>query len=277
MDSRSLRDLVNDLGDILVQHPTLATALAFVWGLLLGSFLNVVVGRLPAVALDPDRADAWPGVLLRPGSHCPHCLLPIAWYHNLPLLGWLVLRGRCNDCSHPIPLRYPLLELAGGSLMAGAVFWHGPTVTGVMIGLFLLALLALAAIDLEHQILPDQIVLPLLWSGLVINAFGVLTTPQDAILGAVVGFLMLTGLRVGYRTLRGIDGMGQGDAKLVAAIGAWLGLQPTMTALLIAFVAGSLAGLVLHLLHRLGRQQCLPFGPGLALGALAASLGISLF
>ncbi len=268
---------MTDLGRILAQEPLLATGLAFAFGLLLGSFLNVVVGRLPAVALDPDRAAEWPGLLLRPGSRCPDCHTAIRWYHNLPLIGWLVLRGRCHDCGHAIPLRYPLLELAGGLLMAGAIAWYGPTLAGVAIGLFLLALLALTAIDLEHQILPDEIVLPLLWSGLIINAFGVLTTPQDAILGAAVGFLMLTGLRLGYRALRGIDGMGQGDPKLVAAIGAWLGLQPTMTALLIAFVAGSLVGLALHLAGRLAQRQCLPFGPGLALGALAASLGISLF
>lgn len=265
------------LGTMLAQEPALATGLAALLGLLLGSFLNVVVGRLPAVALDPDRADAWPGVLVRPGSHCPHCLSPVRWQHNLPLLGWLLLRGRCHDCSTPIPLRYPLLELAGGLLLGATVFWHGPTLAALAMGLFLLALLALAAIDLEHQILPDQIVLPLLWCGLVINAFGVLTTPQDAILGAALGFLLLTGLRVGYRALRGIDGMGQGDAKLIAAIGAWLGLQPTLTTLLVAFVSGSLVALVLHLMRRLERRQCLPFGPGLALGALAASMGLSLF
>ena len=265
------------LGQLLTQEPWLATGLAVVLGLLLGSFLNVVVGRLPAVALDPDRADEWPGLLVRPGSHCPHCRSPIRWYHNLPLLGWVLLRGRCHDCDAPIPLRYPLLELAGGVLLGLSVFWHGPDLAALAIGLFLLALLALAVIDLEHQILPDQLVLPLLWTGLLINAFGVLTSPQDAILGAAAGFLLLTGLRLAYRALRGIDGMGQGDAKLIAAIGAWLGLQPTMTTLLIAFVSGSVVALMLRLMHRLEHRQCLPFGPGIALGALAASLGVSLF
>lgn len=268
---------MTDLGHMLVQEPLLATGLAVLAGLLLGSFLNVVVGRLPAVALDPDRADEWPALLVRPGSHCPHCRNPIRWFHNLPLLGWLLLRGRCHDCDAPIPVRYPLLELAGGVLMGVSVFWHGPDPAALAIGLFLLTLLALAAIDLEHQILPDQLVLPLLWAGLLVNAFGVLTSPQDAILGAAAGFLLLTGLRLAYRALRGIDGMGQGDAKLIAAIGAWLGLQPTLTTLLIAFVSGSLVALVLHLMRRLEHRQCLPFGPGIALGALAASLGVSLF
>lgn len=261
----------------LAAAPWLGPALGGVAGLMGGSFLNVVIGRLPPIALDDNRAREWPGALVHPGSHCPACRSPIRWRHNLPLIGYALLNGHCPDCGVKIPLRYPLVEAAGGLIGAGAVVALGFTPAALAVALLGLALLALAAIDLEHRILPDQIVLPMIWIGLCANATGLLAQPKSAIAGAMAGFAALTAIRIAYRRLRGIEGMGRGDPKLAAMIGAWLGLEAVMTTLLLAFAGGSLIAVAGLALKRLDPATQVPFGPALAAGAVAAAFGVSFY
>ncbi|WP_417518823.1 prepilin peptidase [Minwuia sp.] len=268
---------MTDLPHLAAQWPAFGVGLGGVLGLMGGSFLNVVIGRLPPIALDETRSDEWPRVLITPGSRCPACGHAIRARHNIPLAGYLMLRGRCRDCGARISLRYPLIELAGGILGAAAVLAMGFTWAALGVGILLLALLALSAIDLDHQILPDQIVLPMLWTGLLFNAFSVLTSPADAIVGAAVGFGALTAIRSGYRALRGVEGMGRGDAKLAAMIGAWLGLDAVLTTLLLAFLAGTMVALAAIALKRMRTDQRMPFGPALAAGAFVAAMGISFY
>lgn len=265
------------LTQIIAQFPAVGLALGGVVGLLGGSFLNVVIGRLPAIALDDSLQERWPRALISPASHCPACEQPIRARHNVPVIGYLLLRGRCRDCAAPIPLRYPMVELTGGFLGVATVWALGFTLPALALGVFVLSLLALAVIDLDHQILPDQIVLPMLWLGLVVNAFSLLTAPADAILGAAMGFAALTAIRLAYLKVRGVEGMGQGDAKLAAMVGAWLGLQAVMTSLLLAFVIGTLVACTAIALKRMTSDQRMPFGPAIAAGAFAAAMGVNFY
>ena len=265
------------LGTLAAQYPAIAGATGGVIGLMVGSFLNVVAARLPAIALDDRRSGEWPAALAHPPSSCPGCGAAIRWRHNIPLLSYLLLRGRCAGCAMPIPLRYPIMELAGGVIGCGAVLAFGFGIEGLAVAALGMILLALTAIDIEHRILPDQIVLPGLWAGLVLNAFAVLVTPQDAIVGAATGFGLLSAIRLGYLALRGREGMGRGDPKLAAMIGAWLGPEAALTAILLAFVIGSLSGLAVLLFRRADWRAELPFGPALAVGAAAAALGVSFY
>lgn len=265
------------LEQALAAWPALGLVLGALTGLMAGSFLNVVIGRLPGIALDEDREDEWPMALVRPGSHCPACEAPVRARHNIPLLGWLLLRGRCRDCGTAIPVRYPAVELLGGVTGLACVLAFGPTWTALAMGLFLLALIALAAIDFEHQILPDQITLPMVWAGLLVNAFGTVTSLQGALFGAVTGYAVLHLIRLAWLHLRGIEGMGRGDPKLAAMIGAWLGVQAVMTTLLIAFVGGTLIAVAGMILSRMSATDRLPFGPALAAGAVAAAFGVSFY
>lgn len=261
----------------LAAWPALGIGLGAVVGLMAGSFLNVVIGRLPAIALDEDREDEWPMALVRPGSRCPDCGSAVRARHNIPLIGYLVLRGRCHDCGLAIPMRYPAVELLGGLTGLACVLAFGPNLAAVAAGVFLLALIALAAIDFEHQILPDQITLPMVWAGLLVNAGGLIVPLQGAVLGAAAGYGTLTLIRLAWLHLRGIEGMGRGDPKLAAMIGAWLGVQAVMTTLLIAFVAGTAIAVTAMILSRVSATDRLPFGPALALGAVAATFGVSFY
>lgn len=265
------------LGQTLTAWPHLGLALGAVVGLMVGSFLNVVIGRLPGIALDEDREDEWPMALVRPGSHCPDCGSAIRARHNIPLFGWFMLRGRCRDCGLAIPKRYPAVELLGGIIGLACVLAFGLTLQAMVVGLFLMALIALAAIDLEHQILPDQITLPMIWAGLLVNAGGTIVSLQGALFGAVTGYGVLTLVRLAWHHLRGIEGMGRGDPKLAAMIGAWLGVQAVMTTMLIAFVVGMVIAVAGIILSRMSASDRLPFGPALALGATAATFGLSLY
>lgn len=265
------------LEQALAAWPGLGLLLGALAGLMVGSFLNVVIGRLPAIALEEDREDEWPMALVRPGSHCPDCGSAVRTRHNIPLLGWLMLRGRCRDCGSGIPVRYPAVELLGGVTGLACVLAFGPTGQAVAVGLFLMALIALAAIDFEHQILPDQITLPMVWAGLLVNAFGTVTTLQGALFGAVTGYAVLHLIRLTWLHLRGVEGMGRGDPKLAAMIGAWLGVQAIMTTMLIAFVGGTLIAVAGMLLSRMSAADRVPFGPALAFGAAAAAFGVSFY
>lgn len=228
-------------------------------GLIVGSYLNVVVHRLPHQQST-----------VLPRSRCPKCGAAIRARDNLPVLSWLLLRGRCRDCGAPISVRYPLIELLTGALFAGAVLRFGPTFTAVGAALFCAALVALAAIDVEHFLLPDRITLPGIVIALAMQpllAWGALPSAlQGALFGAGI-LLVMAGL---WEVLRGVEGMGLGDVKMLAMIGAFLGVSGVAVTLVVASFAGSATGLALMARGRVGLASKLPFGVFLAAGGLVA-------
>ena len=250
---------------------------AAVLGLLVGSFLNVVILRLPARLAAQWRRDAQeelalavsdeplpPGIVREP-SHCPHCQHPLAIADNIPLLGWLLLRGRCRYCRAPISIQYPLVELLTGVLSAIVVWKLGPG-WPALAGLVLTwTLIALAGIDFRTQLLPDQITLPLLWLGLLLSLLPMFVMPAPAILGTALGYLSLWSVYWLFKLLTGKEGMGYGDFKLLAALGAWMGPVALLPVVLLSSLVGALIGGTLILLHRHGREVPMPFGPFIAM------------
>lgn len=249
---------------------------AAVLGLLVGSFLNVVILRVPArmaaqwrreaqdiLELEPDTAALPPGIVREP-SHCMHCQHPLAARDNIPVLGWLLLRGRCRYCSAKISVQYPLVELLGGVLFALVVWKFGPTWMALA-GLALTGMLiALAGIDLRTQLLPDQLTLPLLWLGLLLALIPVFVSAPAAIGGAVIGYLSLWSVYWGFKLLTGKEGMGHGDFKLLSALGAWMGPVALLPIVLLSSLIGALVGGGLIALRGHDRQIPIPFGPFLA-------------
>ena len=271
------------------QLPWLYLLLLTILGLLVGSFLNVVIYRLPImlerswqqeyqeyfgeggdatterVQPEPERFN-----LMVPRSACPHCGHPISALENIPLVSWLWLRGRCRDCRAPISARYPLVELLTG-LASGCVAWHflpGWPLYGAL--LLTWTLIALTFIDLDKMLLPDQLTLPLLWAGLLLNLLGGLASLQDAVIGAIAGYLLLWSLYWSFKLLTGKEGMGYGDFKLLAALGAWLGWQSLPLILILSSVVGAVVGITLMLLRRHQQGNPIPFGPYLAMAGWIA-------
>ena len=225
-------------------------AVPFLFGLVIGSFLNVVIARLP------EGRSVW-----RPRSACPGCGTPIAWYDNIPVLSFALLRGRCRACGGAIPWRYPIVEAATGAAFALAYMLLGPTPDFVVAAAFLAALIAITAIDLSHQIIPDVITLPGILAGVLSNLATGRVTWLESLLGIVVGggiFLVII--------LASRGGMGGGDMKLGAMLGAFLGWKLGLLALLLGVLTGGTVALCLLMLGRKGRKEAIPFGPFLALG-----------
>lgn len=285
--------MLDDLAKLQAHAPLLTGALAFVYGTVVGSFLNLVVHRLPLMLeagwrrealsllaqdgqLPASAADAGPEAapqafnLLTPGSHCPGCKAQIKARHKVPILSYLMLKGRCAACGMNISPRYPLVEAAAGALTVMVVWTFGLTLPGLLACLLTWALLCLALIDQDTQLLPDQITLPLLWLGLLANLLGSFTSLEDALLGALAGYLSLWTLYQAFRLLTGKEGLGYGDFKLLAMLGAWLGWQALPQILIISSLAGTLIGGTLLLVRqaRTPSQRALgtplPFGPYLA-------------
>jgi leader peptidase (prepilin peptidase)/N-methyltransferase len=274
---------------LLAQVPAAFIAVALVVGLLVGSFLNVVIHRLPRMlerqwraecAALGDSVTASAEVttptparydLIAPRSACPSCNTPIAAWHNIPVLSWLMLRGRCASCDAPIGLRYPLVELLTGlfTMLVAWKFGFGlPALFAMIVSWFLIAA---AIIDLEHQLLPDCLTLPLLWLGLVTSLLPLSypgstlpAAPDAAITGAAIGYLSLWSVYHLFRLATGKEGMGHGDFKLLAALGAWLGWQMLLPIILASAAVGALTGIALILLRRHDRGLPIPFGPFLA-------------
>ncbi|MGY8525815.1 prepilin peptidase [Paracidovorax citrulli] len=246
-----------------------------VLGLIVGSFLNVVIHRLPTMidrmlANDhaqlmgdplpyPDRYD-----LAVPRSACPHCGATILAWHNIPLVGYLLVRGRCASCKAPIPVRYPLVEAASAALALLALWRFGASWQALGAMALLWTLLALAVIDSRTRLLPDQLTQPLLWLGLLLNVSGLFAPLPDAVIGAAAGYLMLRGAAELFRLVRGREGMGHGDFKLMGALGAWFG-WPALPALIVcASLSGLVYGLANLALRRQHRDTEIPFGPFIA-------------
>jgi len=250
-------------------------------GLMVGSFLNVVIHRLP-IMMERDwaaqcaefKGEAVPVLeplsLARPRSRCPHCGHPITALENIPVISWLVLRGRCKGCAAPISLRYPLIEALTG-LLFGLAAWHfGFTAAGLGALVLIAALFALTVIDFDTQLLPDDITLPLLWIGLALNAFNVYTDLKSAVIGAMAGYLSLWSVYWLFKLFTGKEGMGYGDFKLLAALGAWLGWQMLPLTILLSSMVGAVVGISMMVIARHGRNVPIPFGPYLAAAGLIA-------
>jgi leader peptidase (prepilin peptidase) / N-methyltransferase len=270
----------------LLEYGWLALLLALWAALSVGSFLNVVIYRLPAMLQrqwerearhilhgdDGIGPAAEPFNLVVPRSRCPECQAPITAWQNVPVVSWLVLRGRCARCGASIPVRYPLVEALTAlcSLLVLAVF--GFTWLGLAALIYTWVLLVLTFIDYDTQLLPDQLTLPLLWLGLITNVMGGFVTPTDAIVGAVGGYLFLWATYWGFKLITGKEGMGYGDFKLLAAIGAWLGWQVLPATILVAAVVGLIYAVMTSLTGRRGKAQPIPFGPFLAIAGWACLL-----
>jgi leader peptidase (prepilin peptidase)/N-methyltransferase len=277
--------------------PAVFAVVAGLFGLMVGSFLNVVIHRLP-IMMERDwsaqcaelRGEPPPVFealsLARPRSRCPQCGHLITALENIPIISWVLLHARCKGCAAPIPFRYPLVEALTGALFAFAAWHFGFTAAGLGALVFLAALIALTGIDFDTQLLPDDITLPLLWLGLALNAFNVYTDLKSAVIGAMAGYLSLWAVYWGFKLATGKEGMGYGDFKLLAALGAWLGWQMLPLAILLSSCVGAVVGIALMVFARHGRNVPIPFGPYLAsAGAISlvwgkpltrAYLGISL-
>lgn len=261
---------------VLEFAPTWALPLAALFGLLIGSFLNVVIHRLPRMMqmewereardlLDqpeetqPARYDLW-----SPRSQCPQCDRPIRAYENIPVLSFLLLRGHCPGCGGRISWQYPAVELLTAALFALTILHFGAGAAGLAALGLTAVLIAAAGIDARTTLLPDQLTLPLLWLGLVANYFGLFTDLESAVLGAIGGYLSLWLVYHAFRLTTGKEGMGYGDFKLLAALGAWLGWQALPMVLLLASLVGAIVGITLILLRGRDRNIPIPFGPYLA-------------
>ena len=269
-------------------EPVFFTLTALFTGLCVGSFLNVVVHRLPKMLerdwkaqcaeLRGEAPEAMPAYnLFVPRSACPACGRQITALQNVPVVSWLVLRGKCAACKAPISPRYPVVEVLGGVLAAYAVWRFGVTPRGLGACVLLWTLLALTMIDFDTQLLPDSLTLPLLWAGLLVNLWGGFSPLPDAVIGAVAGYLSLWTIYWLFKLIRGKEGMGHGDFKLLAALGAWLGWQVLPVIVLLSSVVGAVIGLLLIVFKGRDHNVPLAFGPYLAIaGAIALFFGPTL-
>jgi leader peptidase (prepilin peptidase)/N-methyltransferase len=269
--------------DALRAHPWFLYLTVVLFGLCVGSFLNVVIYRLPKMmeaqwraecaalaGQEPAQAEAFN--LMHPRSRCPSCGTPIAAWQNVPVASWLALGGKCAACKAPISFRYPAIEIAA-ALLAALMAWrfgYSAALLGSVV--FAWALLALTFIDLDTQLLPDDITLPLIWAGLLVNIFGTFADLRSAVLGAIGGYLLLWLVYWGFRLIAKKEGMGYGDFKLLAALGAWLGWQVLPFVVVVSAGAGAVVGGLVLWLSKRGMETRIPFGPYLALGGLAGLL-----
>ena len=263
-------------------NPGLGYPAAAGFGLALGSFLNVVILRLPRrlewqwkrdsreILGEPELYDPPPPGIVVERSHCPHCKAALRWYENIPVLSWLALRGRCGHCHAPVSMQYPLVELVTMLLVLASVWRFGFGWQGFGAIVLSCFLVALAGIDLRTQLLPDQLTLPLLWLGLVAAHEQLYVTPKLAIQGAIVGYLALWSVWWLYKQLTGKEGMGHGDFKLLAAIGAWTGLKGILPTILVSSIVGAIIGSIWLVAKGRDRATPIPFGPYLAVAGWIA-------
>jgi leader peptidase (prepilin peptidase)/N-methyltransferase len=262
-------------------EPVAGTTLAAVLGLVVGSFLNVVIHRLPKMlehgwmaecaqlrGEEPPPAEKL--TLASPRSRCPSCGHGIAAWENIPIVSFLFLGGRCRACHARISLRYPLVEALSG-VLSGYAIWHfGASWAGIGALFFIWCMIALTFIDFDTQLLPDSITLPLLWAGLLLNLGSTFTDLRSAVIGTAAGYLSLWSVYWAFKLATGKEGMGYGDFKLLAAIGAWLGWQMLPLAILASSMVGAVVGIALIVFARHGRSIPIPFGPYLAAAAVIA-------
>ncbi len=269
--------------ELLSQSPLLFVTLVGLVSLLVGSFLNVVIYRLPKMmeqdwqAQCAELAGSKPVEtevfnLNQPRSHCPQCKMMIRAWQNIPVLSYLLLRGKCKTCQHPISIRYPSIEVLTGiaSVLVAVHFGFSWPCLAALV--FTWTLIALTFIDVDHQLLPDNLTLPLVWLGLFVNLFESFTDLRSAVIGALVGYLILWLVYQAFKLITGKEGMGYGDFKLLAAIGAWLGWQFLPVTIILSSVVGIIIGGGLMLIRRQESQIPIPFGPYLACAGFIALL-----
>lgn len=271
--------------DLFHSLPWLYFSLVFIFSLMIGSFLNVVIHRLPIMLerewqaeyrsyFTPEEEQATEPRynLMVPRSACPHCGHAITALENIPLLSWLWLKGRCGECQAPISARYPLVELLTALLSVAVAMVISPGWEALAALLLTWVLVALTFIDLDKMLLPDQLTLPLLWGGLLFNLIGGFAPLADAVIGAMAGYLVLWSLYWAFKLLTGKEGMGYGDFKLLAALGAWLGWQALPIILLLSSLVGAIIGISLIALRKHHQGNPIPFGPYLAIAGWIALL-----
>ena len=258
------------------------TSIAALVGLMVGSFLNVVIFRYPKILeyqwtaqshewinKEPYSAET-PPTLSKPPSHCGNCKTPIKPWQNVPLVSYLLLKGKCAGCAQRISLRYPLVELLTAVLTAYVVHHFGFTAQSAFAVLLTWALIALTFIDFDHQLLPDDIVLPILWLGLGLSLWSVFATPVDSIIGVIAGYLVFWIVFHVFRILTGKEGMGHGDFKLMALLGAWLGWQYLPQIVLVSTLTGSIIGIAIMVARKAKSDLAIPFGPYIAIAGWIA-------
>lgn len=275
-----------DAFKILLGNSELFFPSVFLLGLLVGSFLNVVIYRLPIILekswrkeceefLGLEKSVADPEVrfdLVVPRSTCPHCGHIILASENIPILSFLLLRGKCAQCNSPISIRYPVVELATGLISAIVAWKLGPSLQTLWALPLSWSLICLSVIDFDRHLLPDTITLPVLWLGLFLSLFGVFVDPHSAIIGAIAGYLSLWSVFQVFKLLTGKEGMGYGDFKLLALFGAWLGWQNLLLVVLLSSLVGAIMGVLMILLFKRDRSVPMPFGPFLCVAGWIALL-----
>lgn len=295
-----MSEFISLLGHSFDQSPWLFITLSFIFAATIGSFLNVVIHRFPVmmkrewqqecnqylqeyhaeivtkIGIDKLNTpiDSFPEKynLVVPGSACPKCKTSIKPWHNLPVFGWLMLKGKCAACHAPISARYPIIEFITGLLVATLAWHFGPSWQFVFASILTFVLVALTGIDLDEMLLPDQMTLPLLWLGLIINLNHTFASPTDAVIGAAAGYLSLWSIFWLFKILTGKEGMGYGDFKLLAVFGAWLGWQMLPLVILLSSLVGAVVGIAMIVSKRLKQGNPIPFGPYIAAAGWIALL-----
>ena len=284
-------DFLMPLSETLRTEPIVFLIFSVIFGLMVGSFLNVVIHRLPkmmdnaeslyfqqrqdlAAGLSEEEILAKPQpakyTIVTPRSACPKCGHNITALENIPIISYMVLGGKCKGCKTSISIRYPLIEALTGALIGLVAYQYGYTYTTLFAWIFVFALVTLTFIDFDTQLLPDDITLPLLWLGLIFNLNGGFTDLKSAVIGAILGYLILWLVYWAFKLVTGKEGMGYGDFKLLGAIGAWFGWQMLPAVILLSSVVGAVIGIGLIVFKGKGGGTAIPFGPFLALGGIAA-------
>ncbi len=272
------------LASLLQSNPTLFITLTGILGLITGSFLNVVIYRLPVMMekswrvqchefleMEPP-AEQEPFNLILPASRCPHCQTPIRPYQNIPVISYLLLRGKCANCQAPIAIRYPIIEALTGIASALVAWRFGFGYETLFALLLTWSLIALSCIDIDHQLLPDDITQPMLWLGMLLSLFSLYSTPEESIIGAIAGYMTLWTVYQAFKLLTGKEGMGYGDFKLLALFGAWLGWQMLPVIILLSSLVGAVVGISMILFMKHDHAKPIPFGPYLAAAGWLAML-----
>jgi len=273
---------LTDFISLMNSNQTFFFGVTFIFSLMIGSFLNVVIFRLPKMleqgwkkecrefladelAKPKSQNEEELITLSTPSSTCPSCQHKIRFYENLPVISWLVLRGKCSQCRSKISLRYPLVELTTAILSVVIAAHFGVTLTTLFLLILTWGLVCLTLIDFDHMLLPDQITLPLLWLGLLVNLNGAIVPLNDSVIGAVAGYMSLFSIFWLFKLITGKEGMGHGDFKLVAVFGAWIGWQLLPLLILMASAVGAVIGISMMMFKNHQREQAIPFGPYLAI------------
>ena len=273
---------MTDFISLMNSNQTFFFGVTFIFSLMIGSFLNVVIFRLPKMleqgwkkecrefladelAKPKSQNEEEFITLSTPSSSCPSCQHKIRFYENIPVISWLVLRGKCSQCRSKISLRYPLVELTTAILSVVIAAHFGVTLTTLFLLILTWGLVCLTLIDFDHMLLPDQITLPLLWLGLLVNVNGAIVPLNDSVIGAVAGYMSLFSIFWLFKLITGKEGMGHGDFKLVAVFGAWIGWQLLPLLILMASAVGAVIGISMMMFKSHQREQAIPFGPYLAI------------